>query len=44
MQSISVFLDMKKSVYFQRKNADVMRIKGLYHVIYIFSVFSLGNM
>ena len=43
IQSISVFLDVAKFTDFWRKNADVSRIQGACHVIYIFFVSSLGK-
>ena len=36
MQSIPVFVDITKFANFQKKNADVSKNQGLYHVIDIF--------
>ena len=36
MQSISVFLDIAKFVYFRRKDADVSRTQWVCHVIHTF--------
>ena len=37
MQSISVFLDAKKSCCFPvKKKADMSRTKGVWHVTYLF--------
>ena len=43
MQSVSVFLGIDKVADIRWKNADVRRTQGVYHVIYIFSGFSLGK-
>ena len=43
MQSISVLLDMAKSADFRRKNTDVSRTQGMFHVIHIFFESSLGK-
>ena len=43
MQSIHVFLHIKKFANFWWKIADVGRTKGVYHVIYICFRFFLGK-
>ena len=43
MQSISVFYDIANFTDFQRKNADVRRNHGVYHVIHIFFGTLLGK-
>ena len=43
MQSISVFLNIAKLVNFKRKNADVSKIQGMCHVIYVIFGPSLGK-
>ena len=43
MKSTSVFLDITKVADFWWKNADVSRIDGVHHVIYIFFWSSLGK-
>ena len=42
MQPISVFRDIAKFEGSVKKNADVSRTQGMYHVIYIFFGSSLG--
>ena len=44
MQSISLFLDITKVTDFHWKTADVSRIEGVCHVIYIFIGPSLGTL
>ena len=43
MQSISVFLDIAKSVAFQRKNSDVNKTQEVFHVIHTFFGSYLGK-
>ena len=43
MRSISVFLDISKSVDFQRKISDVNRAQEVFHVIHTFFGSSLGK-
>ena len=44
MQSLSVFLNIRKVVSFQLKNADVSRTQGVCHVIYTFFRSSLDKL
>ena len=43
MQSITVFLDIKKVADFKWKNADISRTQAACHVIHIFFEFPLSK-
>ena len=43
MQSISIFLDIAKFAHFRRKNANVSRTQGKYHLFHIFFRSSFGK-